>query len=258
MTGRWLVGERRGTAAELHRPWPDPAGAAVPQVAVCTVIGPPALVLGSTQARRVPTGAGGVVVRRSGGGAVLVGSHRQVWIDIWVPRGDRRWDDDVVAAAGWVGDAWAGALTRVGIGPATVHRGRLVWPRPPVPSDVGAAAGSPAAPPDEDPWRAVCFAGLGPGEVVVAHPPGAAPRKVVGVSQHRSRAGARFLTMAPLRWQPAATVDALCRVGLVPGASRPAMLAAVDPAAAGLLDLGMPIEAVPGLVSAVVEGLTAV
>jgi lipoate-protein ligase A len=53
----------------------------------------------------------------------------------------------------------------------------------------------------ETKWsRLVCFAGLGPGEVNLA---GA---KVVGIAQRRTREGARFLTVAALRWDPSSVV----------------------------------------------------
>ena len=42
----------------------------------------------------------------------------------------------------------------------------------------------------------VCFAGIGPGEVLVGG------RKVVGISQRRNRGGARFQCAALLRWRP--------------------------------------------------------
>jgi lipoate-protein ligase A len=47
----------------------------------------------------------------------------------------------------------------------------------------------------------VCFAGLGPGEVSVNG------RKVVGISQRRSRQGARFQCAALLEWRPQEMVD---------------------------------------------------
>jgi lipoate-protein ligase A len=49
----------------------------------------------------------------------------------------------------------------------------------------------------------VCFAGLGSGEV------SAGGRKVVGLSQRRSRAGSLFLCAALLRWDPARLLDVL-------------------------------------------------
>ncbi len=137
----------------------------------------PALVLGSTQPGAVADAAAGaaagveVVRRRSGGGAVLLEPGGTVWVDVEVPRGDPLWDDDVGRAAWWVGDAWAAAVG------GTVHRGRF----------------EPGA------WGAlVCFAGLGPGEVTAA----AGGPKVVGVSQRRTRAGARFQCAVPRRWEP--------------------------------------------------------
>jgi hypothetical protein len=42
----------------------------------------------------------------------------------------------------------------------------------------------------------VCFAGIGPGEVMVGQ------SKLVGVSQRRTRSAARFQTMVHLRWRP--------------------------------------------------------
>ncbi len=134
----------------------------------------PTLVLGSTQEPGVvdaETAAGrGVEVRtrRSGGGAVLLRPGKVVWIDTWVPRGDPLWDDDVGRSALWVGRWWAGVLAP---SPTSVHRGRLLETR----------------------WsRLVCFAGVGPGEVV------AGGRKVVGVAQWRGREGALTHSMAYL------------------------------------------------------------
>ncbi|HET7489084.1 MAG TPA: hypothetical protein VFJ85_14230 [Acidimicrobiales bacterium] len=139
------------------------------------------MVLGSTQPD-VPAGALEVARRRSGGGAVLVEPGRVVWADLVVPAGDPLWQADVGRAAWWVGEAWAAALTALGISGADVHRGGLVrttW----------------------SPW--VCFAGLGPGEVTVTG------RKVVGVSQRRTRDGALFQCAVPLAWDPAPLLDAL-------------------------------------------------
>lgn len=141
----------------------------------------PALVLGSTQPRghvdeEAVAGAGlDVVRRRSGGGAVLVDPGRLVWVDAVVPRGDPLWDDDVGRAFWWLGEAWAAALTALGVTGAEVHHGPLRRSR----------------------WSGlVCFAGLGPGEVTVG------ARKVVGMAQRRTRHGALFQCALPLRWEP--------------------------------------------------------
>jgi lipoate-protein ligase A len=56
----------------------------------------------------------------------------------------------------------------------------------------------------------ICFAGLGPGEVTVNG------RKVVGVSQRRTRKGALFQTAALLRWDPGRLVDLLLPEGPSP------------------------------------------
>lgn len=142
----------------------------------------PALVLGSAQREdvvdRAACDAAGVEVvrRRSGGGAVLVEPGGLVWVDVEVPRGDPLWDDDVGRATWWLGACWAGALADLGLGDLQVHRGGLVrttW------SDL------------------VCFAGLGPGELTDA-----SGAKALGISQRRTRAGARFQCAVPLRWEP--------------------------------------------------------
>jgi lipoate---protein ligase len=183
--GRWQVHRLRDGAAALHsRPWPSPPS---PSVWVLDV-DRPALVLGSTQPdglvdHEAAARAGvDVVRRRSGGGAVLVEPGGTVWVDVVVPPGDPLWDDDVGRAAHWVGEAWVAALARTGTAGATVHTGGLVT----------------------TPWsRQVCFAGLGPGEVVVGG------RKVVGVAQRRTRHGARFQVAALLRWEPEALLRLL-------------------------------------------------
>ena len=140
----------------------------------------PALVLGSTQpesdvdTEALAAGDIDLVRRRSGGGAVLVVPGECLWVDVVLPRDDVLWDDDVGRAPVWVGEVWAAALIGLGL-PAQVHRGGLV----------------------RTDWSSrVCFAGLGPGEVT------AAGRKVVGVSQRRTRAGARFQCAVLFAWDP--------------------------------------------------------
>ena len=49
----------------------------------------------------------------------------------------------------------------------------------------------------------VCFAGLGPGEVTVEG------RKVVGLSQRRTREAVLFQCCAALRWEPERLLDLL-------------------------------------------------
>jgi lipoate-protein ligase A len=148
----------------------------------------PALVLGGSQPEsdvdlQAAAGAGiDVVRRRSGGGAVLVSPGTVVWVDLIIPAGDSLWHADVGQATWWVGATWAIALGAVGTGPAQVWRGGM----------------------RRTPWSdRVCFAGLGPGEVSLD------TRKVVGVSQRRTRMGALFQTAVLLHWDPAALLALL-------------------------------------------------
>jgi hypothetical protein len=85
------------------------------------------------------------------------------------------WNDDVGKAMEWVGQLWQRALAELGV---------LV--------DVYAEAMR-----RDDRWaRQVCFAGVGRGEVLIGS------RKLVGVSQRRTRTTARFQSLCHLRWRP--------------------------------------------------------
>jgi len=146
------------------------------------------LVLGSGQvAGRLDVegaAARGVEVarRRSGGGAVLLWPGHQVWLDVFLPRDDPLWDDDVGRSARWLGAALATALVDLGAEGAHAHLGAF----------------EPSA------WsHQVCFAGRAPGEVVMGG------RKVVGTSQRRSRHGAVFQVAVALVWAPRTLVDLL-------------------------------------------------
>lgn len=179
-----------GVASDFHAlalPLPLPEDGALPRTAWVFAVEHPALVLGSAQpASTVDAEAcrdAGVEVarRRSGGGAVLLLPGEVVWIDLIVPVGDPLWLDDIGQSMWWVGDAWARALDVCGFPGAAVHRDRPVAAR----------------------WsQLVCFAGLGTGEVTRRG------RKVVGVSQRRTRTAARFQCGAYLRWDG----DALIRL----------------------------------------------
>lgn len=182
VVGGWLVTTSSGPASDLHeRPLPtDP----VPEVWIHHVERP-ALVLGSTQNEelldlsRARADDVEVCRRRSGGGIVALTPDHCCWIDVIVPISSTVWDDDVGRAFNWLGETWTEAL-RLAIpslgrgGNVAVHRGPLQ----------GGAAG-----------RLVCFASLGPGEVTVGG------RKVVGISQRRTKAGARFQTVALGPWR---------------------------------------------------------
>lgn len=168
VTAGWLRTERSGTAAELHEP--DGSIATGRRVERLTVTGP-AVVLGSTQRPSVldverATAAGlGVCRRRSGGGAVLLTPGEHLWLDVVIGRDDPLWVADVGVSMAWLGEVWSAALRATGHSPVAVHDG------PPARREAGAVC---------------CFAGLGPGEVSVG------ARKVVGISQRRTRGAARF------------------------------------------------------------------
>ena len=179
--GGWVFERRTASAAALHGDWPPLEARTERVVGACSLVGASAVVLGSTQpddvvdAGRAGRLAVEVVRRRSGGGAVLVAPDRQVWLDVWLPRGDPLWDDDVVASTRWLGDAWARALRSLGVDDVRVHGGRAECTK----------------------WSSlVCFAGIGPGEVTIGR------AKVVGIAQRRTRAGARWHVSVPLWWDP--------------------------------------------------------
>lgn len=155
------------------------------RLAVTPRVSRPTLVLGSTQrAELVATERSvehdvDVQRRRGGGGAVFLEPGDHLWIDAWIPRDDPLWTSDVVAAAEWVGTWWVGVLAGFGLTGLEVHTGRAE------PGEFG---------------ELVCFAGRGPGEVF------SSGRKVVGLSQWRSREGALFSSCAYTRWDPRAMV----------------------------------------------------
>lgn len=181
----WSLEHLVGSAAAFHgRPVPPGAGHAVWWFDVER----PALVLGSTQpddlldAAAVAAADIEVVRRRSGGGAVHLVPGAVTWVDVILPASDPRWTDDVTHSFRWLGHAWARVLQDLGHAEPVVHGGGLV----------------------RTAWSHVaCFAGLGPGEVTVEG------RKVVGISQRRTRDAARFQCALIHRWEPRALVELL-------------------------------------------------
>jgi lipoate---protein ligase len=163
----WSVERTPGGVGSFSSPWGEGPTRAI----TFRTVTEPLLVLGSTQPESdVRRDAGiPVVRRRSGGGAVLLTPGDVVWADVVIARDDPLWSDDVGRAFHWLGEAWARAID------GDVHRGGLV----------------------RTAWSsAVCFAGLGPGEVTVDG------RKVVGISQRRTRDGALFQCAALRHWRP--------------------------------------------------------
>ncbi len=180
----WTVEHRRGGAEELHhRDVPD-----TDRTLVVVEVDRPALVLGSTQSDSVvdPAALAGAGVelarRRSGGGVVLLVPGEHVWVDLVLPADDPLWHDDVGRAMWWVGESWARALESAGIAGVEVHHGGV--------TNLQLA-------------RRVCFAGLGPGEVTVDG------RKLVGISQRRTRTHARFQCVLHHRFDAERTLGLL-------------------------------------------------
>ncbi|MHB1487002.1 MAG: lipoate--protein ligase family protein [Acidimicrobiales bacterium] len=161
-------------------------------VRVCQFNGA-ALVLGSSQPEanvdrgRAQAAHVEVARRHSGGGAVLLEPGRALWLEVFVPAGDSLHHLDVGRAFWWLGYVWAEALGSLGVPDPVVHRSALMTTR----------------------WsRWACFAGLGPGEITVQG------RKVVGISQRRTRAGSLFQCAVLVDFDPSATAGVL-RMGEV-------------------------------------------
>jgi lipoate-protein ligase A len=120
-----------------------------------------------------------VVRRRSGGGIVFLAPGEHVWLDVVVPRGDVLWSDDVAQASWWLGDVWVQALNALGVSNVSVHHESL----------------------SSDAWGdLLCFAGVGPGEVVQRDDESLS--KLVGISQRRTRDYARFQCTIYTKWNP--------------------------------------------------------
>lgn len=157
----WLRDEWNASAELLHaRPMPPDGRRRASWLRPVA----PALILGSASPVPVPPMRVDLVRRRSGGGLVWLNPEVSTWVDVFVPAADPLWRSDVSQAFHWLGYRLAAAFSDVGVR-ASVHRG---------PYDAGPSNGL------------VCFASLGPGEVVVDG------RKLVGISQRRTREGCRF------------------------------------------------------------------
>lgn len=144
-----------------------------------------AIVLGSRQDQSLLNGEQcnrdeiEIVRRRSGGGIVFLAPGEHVWLDVVIPRGDALWNDDVAKASWWLGDVWVQTLNALGENNVSVHHESL----------------------SSDAWGdLLCFAGVGPGEVV--RQSAESLSKFVGVSQRRARDYARFQCTIYTKWNP--------------------------------------------------------
>ena len=185
----WPVEHRRGDVDRLHHDGVTSPGR---QVLVMS-LDRPAVALGSTQSdavldpRAVAASGREVTRRHSGGGLVVMDPADVLWVDVIIPAHDPLWRVDVGEAFVWLGRAWADAVASqlpAVSPPPVVHRG---------------------APRHSDLGRVVCFAGVGSGEVTVGD------RKVVGMSQRRTRELARFQCLVHRRFDPAASMSLLGR-----------------------------------------------
>jgi lipoate-protein ligase A len=132
-----------------------------------------------------------VVRRRSGGTGVLAGPNL-LSLDIALPPGHRLAPPDVTAAYRWLGQAWLTTLERLGVRTARLVPVAEVRGAPYRP----ARHQPPGAPVDDEALaRRACFGSLSPYEVAVG------PRKLVGLSQVRRRAGVLFQVGVPLVWE---------------------------------------------------------
>lgn len=189
----WILEQIVGGAQELHDLGVEPR-----RTVRLLDVSAPALVLGSHQrtadlvsgSDRPGVWAGvELATRSSAGGAVWLAPGEQLWVDVVLPADDPLHCDDIRVAARWMGDAWCGAL-----GGAT-----STWQ-----GDLRARSASAVA----------CFAGVGPGEVTLGG------RKLVGISQRRTRDWSRFQCVAYHRWSPEKLLDRLAVTAANPTRSR--------------------------------------
>ncbi len=154
------------------------------------IIGP-AIVLGSRQTEAeldldACAEAGiEIVRRRSGGGMVYLVPGNHIWLDVVIPKADTLWNDDVGRASWWLGDAWLAAIESLGVTGAHVHREQMTT---------------------GEHGDLVCFAGVGPGEVMF-HGATGVEAKVVGISQRRTQELARFQCTMYLQWSSVVADD---------------------------------------------------
>jgi hypothetical protein len=129
-----------------------------------------------------------------------------VWIDVTIPRNDLLWTDDVSSSMLWLGDIFVRALS-----PwveATCFTGAFVA------GEYG---------------RDVCFASHSPGEVFVGE------NKLVGISQRRTRDGARFQCVLYRQWNSGDWLACLTSPHAADGV-RQLQIASIDIAASDIVD----------------------
>jgi len=149
----------------------------------------PAIILGSTQERSLvneemcSANKIEIVKRRSGGGIVFLAEDSTIWIDVEIPREHSLWVNDVSDSSLWLGEVFRKELSELCDVNLELHRSGLI----------------------KTVWSSlICFAGRGPGEVFSED-----GRKVVGISQRRTRDWARFQCAVSLQWKPELLLELL-------------------------------------------------
>ena len=169
-----------------------------------TIVGPPALILGSAQPEADAATAIDVVKRGTGGGAVLCDAGTLL-IDLPVPAGHAPAPEAVTDAYRPLGEAIQSALAGLGVDcrTVTVDEARGM-------DDARKAAA-----------RRACWAGLSPYELVLGD-----GRKLVGLAQRRRRGAVLHQIAIPVTTPPAAVADHLVDgAALAPWLAATAMLA---------------------------------
>jgi len=167
-----------GTAEELHA-LPMPTQGDEPELWVMQPT-TPALVMGSSQKpeqfdrERLVIDGVELATRRSGGGAVFIDPAATVWLDLVTPRSSAWWSSELAENFLIVGRVWQTALASLQV-------------------DTDLCT---SAPDRSDDARLVCWAGVGWGELTLAADESGRQAKVIGLSQRRTRWGARVQAMA--------------------------------------------------------------
>lgn len=175
-----------GSCEEFHhRPFPRGID---PVISLFTPV-QPAIILGSAQERSLVNEREclakkiEIVKRRSGGGIVFLAGDSTIWIDVEIPREHSVWSNDISDSSLWLGEIFAKEISELCNLKLTLHRGALI----------------------KTAWSSlICFAGHGPGEVFTEE-----GRKVVGISQRRTRDWARFQCAISLKWKPELLIELL-------------------------------------------------
>ena len=115
-----------------------------------------------------------LAVRQSGGGAVLVAPEDMLWVDIFVPKESKFWIADIAKASIWIGGIWHDALKRLDIECSLFDEN---FSR-------------------SEAYDLICFIGRAPGELFIN------TRKILGISQRRSKFGTRFQCALIINWKP--------------------------------------------------------